>query len=776
MVLVLIAGALLFGWVVNRQYAIKAWLFWRYAGYWLATLALCVSALSLGHVIVRRLVSRTLPALEHYAVAFCFGILGFEILMFLAGLLHLYHWVLFFVLPLVAGGPGLPSLWRMTRRYVRHLRATRRKRPALGFAGYAAVAFGCAAFGMLYFVILSPENAAFDARWMHMGLAEDFVASGRVHRFGDANNFATGPHFGSFLYTWAFLLPKSLLFDHMELCMHIEFAVFLITTVIGIGAIVRQLVPRADPRLVWAVRFLFPGVLLYDSNLSGGADHLSAMWGVPIALFLIRAWRDLKPRYCAALGVALAGATITKYTGALLLVPFPILAIAARAAWLAVRAARRKLSPAARGNWYLGPLAAALSALVVSAPHWLRNLVWYGDPLYPVLARFFPHRPWVPDAAYTHRVYMLQTWHPHHNLEGVKKSIEVLATFSFLPNDWEQFHGKFPVFGSLFTLLILCLPFVKKTARVWGLVIWVHVGLLAWYWVHHQDRYLQAIMPVIAAATAAMLVLVWRSGRHVVRGALSLLVALQVIWGGDVYFFPTHAMSGSPIKKVVDLLAGGFQKKFGTRLVVQGEMQALGKRLPQDATVLLHGFHGSLGVAHASVTDVPGWQYGLSYGYMRSFREVYDVLHGMHVTHLYWRNDVRALDSVASDIVFHGFANRYTVHQVKLGRSVLGEMPLEPPPATFNDNVVVFGCPRNYDTGLYKLADLRVPDLGPDRRHFPKPRQPASAAEAAKLLDQVGFAVVVRGCRVGAPAELSRSFQQIATRTTGGKDTLWMRR
>lgn len=773
---VLVAGAVLFGWIVNRQYAIQAWLFWRYAGYWVATLALCVSALSLGHVIVRKLVGRTLPALEHYAVAFSFGILGFEVLMFLAGLLHLYHWVLFFALPLLAGAPGLPSLWKMTRRYARHLRATRRSRPALRWPGYAAVAFGCLALGMLYFEILSPENASFDSRWMHMALAEDFVASGAVHRFPDANNFATGPHFGSFLYTWAFLLPRSLLFDHMELCMHIEFAVFLITTVVGIAALVRRLVPRADPRLVWAARFLFPGVLLYDSNLGGGADHLSAMWGIPIALFLIRAWRDLKPRYCAALGVGLAGATMTKYTGALLLVPFPILAIAARSVWLAVRAARRRLQPAARGNWYLGPLMAALAALVAAAPHWLRNIIWYGDPLYPTLAKIFTHRPWVPDAAYTHGVYMAETWHPHRNLHGVKQTLEVLGTFSFIPNDWDQFHGKFPVFGSLFTLFILCLPFLRKTARIWGLVLWVHVGLIAWYWVHHQDRYLQAIMPVIAAATAAMLVLIWRSGRHVVRGALSLLVALQIVWGGDVYFFPTHAMSGSPIKKVVDLLAGGFKKQFGTRLGVQGEMQALGKRLPAHAVVLLHGTHGSLGVAHPSVTDVPGWQYGLSYGYLRSFREVYDVLHAMGVTHLYYSDNARALESVASDLMFNGFANRYTSKRVRLGRSILATMPDKPPSAAINDKVVVFGCPRRYNTGLYKLSDLRVPVYGPDRRRFPAPRQRASLAEATRLLGQAGFAVVETTCHVQPPADLSREFDRIVTRSSGGRETLWMRR
>jgi len=54
-----------------------------------------------------------------------------------------------------------------------------------------------------------------------------------------------------------------------------------------------------------------------------------------------------------------------------------------------------------------------------------------------------------------------QLWRPDLNWAGIKESLKVLLTYSFEPNDWTAFHGKVPVFGSLFTLLLFCLPFLR---------------------------------------------------------------------------------------------------------------------------------------------------------------------------------------------------------------------------------------------------------------------------------------------------------------------------
>ena len=77
------------------------------------------------------------------------------------------------------------------------------------------------------------------------------------------------------------------------------------------------------------------------------------------------------------------------------------------------------------------------------------------------------------------------------DLDGLWKTLKAVFTFAFIPNDYSRNHGNVPVFGSLFTLLIPCLIFLKKTRRIWMLVAIVDVAILTWYWVHHQDRYLQ---------------------------------------------------------------------------------------------------------------------------------------------------------------------------------------------------------------------------------------------------------------------------------------------
>lgn len=95
---------------------------------------------------------------------------------------------------------------------------------------------------------------------------------------------------------------------------------------------------------------------------------------------------------------------------------------------------------------------------------------------------------------------------PERSWSGVRDSSEALFIFSFIPNDYGRYHGKVPVFGSLFTLLTLCLPFLNNTRRIWCLVTLTLMAIVTWYSVHHQDRYLQTIVPWMAAVTAAIII------------------------------------------------------------------------------------------------------------------------------------------------------------------------------------------------------------------------------------------------------------------------------
>src|SRR5262249_11120061 len=147
------------------------------------------------------------------------------------------------------------------------------------------------------FRILAPNGIGYDARWYHLPIAEHYAAHGGVGRFDDGWYAGTLPHLASFLYTWAYLLPRPLAFHQISLAQHVEFVVFL-ATLAQIPILVRRLLPDTRATGSWCALFLFPGLFVFDSNLIAGADHVAALFAIPIFLALLRARRSLEPRYC----------------------------------------------------------------------------------------------------------------------------------------------------------------------------------------------------------------------------------------------------------------------------------------------------------------------------------------------------------------------------------------------------------------------------------------------------------------------------------------------
>ena len=775
---VLLLATALFGTVVNRHYPLEQWLFFRYAVYWIATATWLAGALGVGHLVVTRTFRLRLPTHEATVAALAVGLLAFEMAMLVLGMVHAFKSTAFFAAPIAFVGAGFAGLREL---FVRWRRLFVRARPRLGLLGIASIAFGFLVLAMIYFAALTPENIQFDSRWKHMSLAEDWVAYGGLRRRDEGWLFSARPHMTSLLYTWAFLLPGSLLFDKMLLCAHLELAIFFVTTVVGIPALVRRLVPRADPRVVWAARFLFPGVLLYDSSLSGGAVHIGALFGVPVAFLLFKVWKRLELRPTLLLATVLAGGVLVKETIALMLVPFPALAVVVRAKFLFFQKLRGRATPEEARNAWVSPLAAAGLALGLTAPLWLENLVWYGDPLYPSLHSFFSPRPWSEDAAYRFAwgYQDAQLWAPSRDLEGLLETFRALFTYSFEPHDWKKFHRNVPVFGSLFTLLVFCLPFCRGTRRLWVFVAWIHVAIFAWYSVHHQDRYLQGILPLMAAATAAIMILVARQHGAVVRVALGALVAFQLVWGGDVYFLQTHAMAKSPLKKSIDLLSSGFEKKGDSRFGVQSSFQAIGKNLPKRARLLLHDTNINLGTGVTTVLDNPGWQYGIEYGKTKSPTEVHDLFLRLGVTHVFGKTEKsKGTDSIAGDIRFYDYLRR----RAEKSRSVSGGLLVEvrdKPEGPFDDSVGVVSCGDDYEPGLYRVEDLSTPPFGPRTKQLPKPRAVAELPEdAADLVRQSEFVVFDPKCMGGAPLGLHDEHTLLIRRNAGkaiGAYEIWAR-
>jgi len=767
---ILLGLGVLFLQVMGKHYDIEDWLFWHYLRYWLWCVIMGLGSLGTGELIVLRLVGRIRGIYAHLFVSFCTGLLTFGLLLFGAGLLQLYGPMLFYGLPLAMLGVGLPRLWALKRQLLPRLR---RLSPldVRGLWALTIIIFGMYAWLMIYAGVLTPDNVMFDSKWKHLAIAESFASHGGIFRYDQGWMFAARPHFASYLYTWAFMLPESVLFDRITLCGHIEFVVFAVTTLLGIPAMVRRLVPDADPKLVWVARFLFPGVFLYDSNLSIGADHIAAVFAIPIFIVtqdLLR--RHFQVRYAVLLGMMTAGILLTKETAAAVTIPSAAVAVVFGAAVMISRARKQSGPFLERHRWILAFVAIAITGLLVSSPLWLKNVLWYGDPFYPNFKDYFTPRPWSADSDYLLQWgfydYQFALWKdPDEN--KLLETFKVLFTWSFIPHDWSSFHGKRPVIGSLLTMLLPVMLFVRGTKRLWIAALWIHIGIAMWFRVLPQDRYLQVLMPWMAAWTAAALIVAWRAR---VRLAVVALVAAQIVWGGDVYFLHRNLLG-----RVVKLFAASRNPdKMEKRLRTQKHYHDIGEYMPKGSRLIIHEIHPHLGTGVPTYSDFQTYQFGLSYGLMHSPREVWQAYKDLDITHLYWvHHKSRSWDTVAGDIMFFDMALRHTVKRKKFGGTWVAELPAEAPEdeASFEDTVAMIGCrKKGYASGLYQVRDLHVPIFGPDKFDFPEPRRPAkNKAEALALAKSASYVVIDPSCGRGSSKRLPKGFRLAAKRRRIGK-------
>lgn len=736
--LLLVAAACAFVVFYSTFYPVEHWLLWRYTGYWVACAVWSAACVSTGYALVGRLRGLPLPFLETLCLSFACGVVAFYLLINLLGAVHGLHPAAFYLLPLAMIAVGGAPLFRYLRRYWRLVRARRASRTPVSPLVVGIWVFGVVVLCMIYFKTLSPENAQFDAQWKHLALAEQYAHLGYIPRFAEGWTVATNPHLASVLYTWAFLGPSDRLFDQVGLALHMELTCFL-WTLATIPAAVRLLVPRARASASWVARLLFPGVLLYDSSLSGGADHIAALFALPIFILLLRSLPTLHPGRLALLGTAMAGAALPKLTAGMLLVPGAALIVASVFVWRSV--GQRKLL-------WRGPAAATAAALGATSFFWLRNWIWHGDPLYPSLHSHLALHPWTDDAAalFEYGYKEFQFWRPTRDWSGIWETLLATVDFSFFPNDYKRYHGNVPVFGSLYTLLLLALPFLKRAKRIWLLVALTQLALFVWFWVHHQDRYLQTLMPWMAAATAAIMIRVWNIG-WIPKAAIGILVATQVAIGADVYFIQSHAMIRSPIKRVNDLLSSGYERKYENRFDVFKGMTAIRDALPEDAHVMLHDNHIHLGLSRRTTSDWGAWQFGLSYGRMTSPGELWDRYRDLGITHVVWKDRVsKGWDSIAGDLVFFDFAENWTDKKTRARTHRVARMRDERPPDEPYGKVLYLGCGRGYGNGLYRLSQMTVPVFGPDNGQFPRPETPVDSKDFKPYLEQADFVVIDPRC------------------------------
>jgi hypothetical protein len=757
--------------VLHRHEPLQHWLALRYARAVLLAVVFSATCLVAGHALLVRVLRRTLPFEEHLCLALAFGVFAFFLTSFAFGILKLYGPVFF------AAGPAmlLALGWRSFQRTALRLRrrdVLRNVSFRLDPLGVLCLLFGCLGVVYLWFTILTPQNASFDARWYHLPVAEIYVAQGGIEPFSEGWVPGAFPQLASLLYAWAFSMPGSA-FDRVVTAAHLELAVFLMTLV-GISAIVRRVLGTRSP-IAWAALFLFPGIFCYDSGLLLGAEHVAAVFAPPVFLVAMRYLEAPSKAYAVLLGGLVAGALNTKYTAVTVAVLPAIVVV--------TRLARDLRAGEGRRAWALFGLVGA-SALVLTAPHWLKNALYYGDPLFPALRHWLPARPWHEGAEAPHPAWFA-LHHPPFGWDGLLEMSKTLVTFSFVPHDFPQFHRDVPVFGSLFTLATPLVPLLGRRPRLAWLFAGAYLGVAAWFWIHQFDRYLQVLVPWMAAATAVVLVLAWRSG-VAPRLATGLVVVIQAVWGAAVPFIPSHrAGGGAPIAKVVmDLLGRGYRGESGEPPAAFPDWEAVGRALPRSAKLLVHEEENRAGLSVVSAIDYSGDQGAFYWGEpgASSPAEIHRLLRKHDITHVLWAKNLdHGSDTVAAGLVFFDFVAHHTDVVGTFGGYALAALRASTPPDTQPGLVAYYPCeaarepsppeewnpvwaPRGlgwpiFAPGLYRVGDMaRWP--GDERPLSP----PAPGVTMEQAFTRARFIVYDARCHGPLAAETRARFELLAAR------------
>ncbi len=703
-VLVGLAGTLVYAGVVNGVYPIRLWLFWKLAAIvgWVALFN--AACLSFGQLVLFRLLKvREVPPLESAVLAMTIGVVAFVLGMYAGGALALYDGafaVLWPLLMLVAGARDAMPL-------LRALRADIAEPVPHGLLALLSASFGVLCVGILYLATMTPDSINYDAAWYHVSIAQDYARAGRIVAFPADYNRSV-PHLASLIHTWAFIVPglKQPALRWM-LVLHGEFALFL-WTLVGVAAAIRELVRDQRLRGSWVALFLFPGIFVYDNNLGGAADHVCAFFTPALLLATLRLCSTFSPSSAALVAIAAAGALLTKYQAVYLFVPLALV-VAGHWAWFAARHRRPNLGPsdAPLPTWRdlvrAPAIVLGLGALLVS-PHFLKNLIFYNNPVYPFMQQVFTHStPTLPNASeYIHLIFTDATWKPKGSFaHKLGHAVGLLFTFSFKPH--YSFTRDVPAFGSLFTLCLPLVPFVRERGRIAIAAALAAGALLIWGMTYNVDRNLQVFMPLMVCATAASLVQLWRLG-WLARVGIVPLVAMQLVWGGDALFYSTQER----IESSLALIRSGFDGRADTRLNgYRDPYLRIGQALPQDARLLLHTTHLNLGIDREIVLDWAGFQGLFNYAPLRTPRQLFEYYRSLGITHFLYEPRVRGASSKQEEVVWNALVSRHAKRVLSVGSYNLVRMPKEAPPEEPDYQVVSIGM-HGYADGTYPVETMNT--------------------------------------------------------------------
>lgn len=736
---------------VHIQYPVTDWMLVPLARSWLLVAVWLLGCSSLGWRALRLIGADFERNDVRHLIALTAGVALFAMLVAGAGLAGVLNTSFFFLAPLACLATSGRDYWTELRQLLqessRVARETRLTVPVLLAIGLAIVGFA-----LVYLPTLTPHNIQHDARWYHLPIAQQYASQGSLAPFAEGWFLASYPHLSSLLYTWAMLLPASIV-ARLDLVAHVELALFCVTLA-GTGIAARAFTGRRMGYLAGVLVFAFPGFFVYDSNLSSGADHVAALWAPALLLLLRFVWIRSRSSDWALAGLVIGAAAATKYSAICIVAP-AIACLCARALVSAFRGSQAQKRLALVGL----PLAGCV-VLVITAPHWLRNWLTFGDPLYPLLHAWLPSDVWNPDAAKYFRQFQERTvLRGDASVLGLLEALGVALTFGFHVHEY-GFHERLPTFGFLFAICLFLAPFARVTKPIrWTFALCL-TGILAWFFTYHRDRYIQALLPWMVVASAAVLIALYDTRRRSVRVGIAIVLAAQLIAAADVPFMRSHIMvpGKHPLPHALERIAMGFEGRADERDVPYkewafAEFTEIGTKLPEGARVLVHRQRLWLGLDAPVVVDEPAWQGGLAFGTLGSSAAVYDRLKELGVTHIITSREKPpgGAFSIGGAIAFWSFLKNHATRMAQVGRLSLWALPDARPAETEPALVSVRTCKSDPPMGTYELSALAFVSSQPEPTPLSK--------------DPERFLVTEKGC-----AKRSVGYRKLATE---GNLTLW---
>lgn len=735
-------GAYVYASIVDRFYPVERWLFWKLAMLWGWVLVLSLACTCFGQLLITRVLRlRGLTALESAVFAMATGLVCFELSLYIGGALAWFTPEFAAALPLTMLALGAKSGWGLVRSLLWAAKHTRHTP-----FSYGLLVVGSMCVGLLYLGAMTPDALNYDSTWCHLTVAQDYARAGRIIPF-PADYTKNMPQLASLIHTWGYLVPG---LDspplRWMLVLHNEFGLFL-WTLAGLAAGVRRLLNDQRIRGSWAAFFLFPIIFVYDNNMGGAADHVCAFFSVPLLLATLRLCRSFASSDAILLGVMGAGGLATKYQAAYLIVG---VALVVGPLWVR-ELARIRREGGRMQTTLLAPLVAAGTLLVCVSPHFIRQAIFHHNPLYPFLQDVIPSTPTHPGAALLFNNTISDPhWIPRGNAWArFSHATRLFWTFSFEPH--YSFTRNVPVFGSLFTLLLPALLFIRDRGRIVVGAFISSVALFIWAYVYNVDRNLQVFMPVMAAVTGAVIIRIWRSS-WLARLGIAPLVALQIVWGADALFYNSYGR----IDSAMTLIRSGFentsQALFDT---YRKSFRDIHAALPKGSRVLLHNAHPNLGIDHDLYLDGLGYQALIIYDHVHTPAELYHYFRKLGLSHLLYDPGGFRAPTKQQEVLWNAFIRSARLLG-NFGNYRLLEMPKEAPAAEPAWSVALLGM-RGYADGIYPIGHLNTDEQLPhalQKYARPTERLATDPKERKKQLEKVQAILVGRSFRTDDLSDL----------------------